>query len=59
MFKIPRRVILQQFDVDFEEWVVLDEDYVLQNKDQLQVIVVDESGSIFQVEDECSQVCSL
>ena len=54
VFKIPK-----QFDVDFEEWVVLDEDYVPQSKDQLQVIVVDESGSIFQVEDECSQVCSL
>ena len=44
VFKMPK-----QFDVDFEEWVVLDEDYVLQNKDQLQVIVVDESRSIFQV----------
>ena len=59
VFKISRKVILQQFDVDFKQWVVLDEDYVPQNKDQLQVIVVDESGSIFQVEDECSQVCSL
>ena len=58
VFKIPRKVILQQFDVDFKEWVVL-EDYVPQNKDQLQVIVVDESGSIFPAEDECSQVCSL
>ena len=59
VFKIQRKVILQQFDVNFKQWVVLDEDYVPQNKDQLQVIVVDVSGSIFQVEDECSQVCSL
>jgi hypothetical protein len=56
VFKIPRKVTLQQFDVDFKEWGVLDQDYVPQNKDQLQVIVADESGSIIQVEDECSQV---
>ena len=59
VFKIPRKVTLQQFDEDFEEWVVLDQNYVPQNKDQLQVIVVDESGSIIQVENECSQVYSI
>lgn len=52
VFKIPKKVTLQQYDEDFEEWMVVDRDYVPLNKDQLRVIVVDESGSIVQVEDE-------
>ena len=41
------KVTLQQFDKELEQWA---QSYVPQNNDQLQVIVVDESGSIIHAE---------